>query len=118
VERRLSAADPIVHALSRTRATLEFGGKRRTNLVLTDRKRFSLAAPLFADRALVAIVVYGRNVSRLNLDADERERLTRLVAHASLALASIELAQTRAQAPLVPDALIAVEPHAPERVGD
>jgi hypothetical protein len=40
-------------------------------------------------------VVYGHNVSGLDLDPEEREHLIRVVAHASLALNAIELARYR-----------------------
>ena len=41
------------------------------------------------------IVVYGHNVSGLDLDPDEREHLVRVVAHASIALNTIELNRYR-----------------------
>ena len=41
------------------------------------------------------IVVYGHNVSGLDLDPDERELLVRVVAHASIALNAIELNRYR-----------------------
>ncbi len=48
-------------------------------------------------------MVYGHNVSGLDLDPDEREQLVRVVAHASIALNTIELNRYRnsnAPAPL------------------
>jgi len=39
--------------------------------------------------------MYGHNVSGLDLDPEEREHLARVVAHASIALGSIELARYR-----------------------
>jgi hypothetical protein len=95
-EGHLDASHEIVREIVRTRATLEFSGKKRRKAAAADiDPRLSLAAPLFGGRSLVALVVYGRNVSGLNLNSDERERLVRLVAHASLALASIELSVRR-----------------------
>ena len=115
--RTIPSTDDIVRSISSTRSPLEFDGKKRAKkLAAGISPRLSLAAPLFRDRNIGALVVYGRNISGLNLNSDERERLARLVAHASLALASIELAQARAA--LVPDALVAVQSRAPERVGE
>ena len=57
--------------------------------------RLTFAAPLFADRKVGAIVVYGHNVSGLDLDPEEREILLRVVEHASIALREIELAHYR-----------------------
>ncbi len=115
--RSLPGSGDIVRAISRSRATLEFDGKTRAkDLASALSPRLSLAAPLFAERSVTALVVYGRNISGLRLDGHERERLARLVAHASLALASIELANARAE--LVAHALVAVEPRTPEGVGE
>jgi hypothetical protein len=57
-----------------------------------------VAAPLFFDRSVSAIVVYGHSVSGLDLDPEERDQLVRVVAHASIALHQIELARYRAAA--------------------
>ena len=56
----------------------------------------TFAAPLFYDRKVSAIVAYGQNVSGLDLDAEERELLVRVVAHASIALTSLALERYRA----------------------
>ena len=48
------------------------------------------------------IVVYGHNVSGLDLDPDEREHLVRVVAHASIALNTIELNRYRTSAEPAP----------------
>jgi len=58
-------------------------------------ERLTFAAPLFYGRAVSGIVVYGHNVSGLDLDPEEREHLVRVVAHASIALNAIELARYR-----------------------
>jgi hypothetical protein len=113
-EIELSAHDPIVRTVARTRSALQLTGHKRHRLPGAAHERLSVVAPLFSHRKLVALVVYGRNISGLNLNADERERLSRTIAHASLAFASIELA--RAREALVSDSLVTVEPGTPERI--
>ncbi len=102
------ADDPLVAGITRTRSPLALSGKQaaRHGRALAD-ERVAFAAPLFTERAVSAIVVYGRNVSGLDLDPDEREGLALVVAHASLALGAIEVARLRAHieesaAPAVP----------------
>ncbi len=94
---RLKPTDGLIAAIARSRGALTFTGKETT---LIERalpgERLIFAAPLFFDRSVTAIVVYGRNVSGLDLDPDEREQLVRIVAHASIALSAIELAKLRA----------------------
>lgn len=58
-------------------------------------ERLTFAAPLFYGRSVSGIVVYGHNISGLDLDPEEREHLVRIVAHASIALNAIELARYR-----------------------
>lgn len=65
-------------------------------------ERLTFAAPLFYGREVSAIVVYGHNVSGLDLDPEEREHLVRVVAHASIALNAIELARYRNAAAATP----------------
>lgn len=95
---RLEPSDGLIAAISRSRNATTFSG---TETALIERgiagERLSFAAPLFVDRSVDAIVVYGRNVGGLDLDPDEREGLVRIVAHASIALGAIELAKLRAQ---------------------
>ena len=55
----------------------------------------SHAAPLYVDRCVRALVLYGRSVGGLDLDPDERLSLVRVMSNASIALASIELARYR-----------------------
>ena len=55
----------------------------------------TFAAPLFSDRRVGAIIVYGHNVSGLDVDPEERELLVRVVEHATIALREIELARYR-----------------------
>ncbi|GAC1310745.1 MAG: hypothetical protein NVSMB21_19160 [Vulcanimicrobiaceae bacterium] len=98
---RLRPTDGLIAAIARTRGVLTFTGKETALIERTlSGQRLTFAAPLFVDRTVDAIVVYGRNVSGLDLDPDEREQLVRVVAHASIALGAIELAKLRALVPV------------------
>jgi hypothetical protein len=96
---RLGATDELTRKLTRTRGALTFSGK---DTALVGRafpgERLTFAAPIFFDRAVLGIVMYGHNISGLDLDPEEREHLVRVVAHASIALSAIELACYRAGA--------------------
>ena len=93
---RLGPSDELTRAIARTRGALTFSGKD-TRMIQQSfpNERLTFAAPLFFDRAVSGIVVYGHNVSGLDLDPDEREHLVRVVAHASIALNTIELNRYR-----------------------
>jgi hypothetical protein len=93
---KLGPSDELTRAITRTRGALTFTGKD-TRLIQKSfpNERLTFAAPLFFDRTVSGIVVYGHNVSGLDLDPDEREHLIRVVAHASIALNAIELAKYR-----------------------
>jgi len=93
---KLSPSDELTQAITRTRGALTFTGKD-TRLIQKSfpNERLTFAAPIFFDRTVSGIVVYGHNVSGLDLDPDEREHLIRVVAHASIALNAIELAKYR-----------------------
>jgi hypothetical protein len=93
---RFAATDELTLKLTRTRGALTFTGKD-TALVARafPGERLTFAAPVFFDRAVLGIVMYGHNVSGLDLDPEEREHLVRVVAHASIALSAIELARYR-----------------------
>jgi len=100
----LGADDELTRTITHTRGSLTFSGKD-TRLIQKSlpNERLTFAAPLFFDRTVSGIVVYGHNVSGLDLDPDERELLVRVVAHASIALNTIELNRYRnsnAPAPL------------------
>jgi hypothetical protein len=93
---KLGPSDELTLAITRTRGALTFSGKdTRAIQESFPNDRLTFAAPLFFDRAVSGIVVYGHNVSGLDLDPDEREHLVRVVAHASIALNTIELARYR-----------------------
>jgi hypothetical protein len=93
---RITSDDELVRAIHRFRGAVSFAGKE-TRLIQRafPGERLTFAAPLFFDRGVGAIVVYGNSVSGLDLDPDEREQLVRVVAHASLALGAIELTALR-----------------------
>ncbi len=93
---RLGPTDDLTAAIARSRGALTFSGKE-TRLIQASfpNDPLTFAAPLFFDRVVSGIVVYGHNVSGLDLDPDERELLVRVVAHASIALNAIELNRYR-----------------------
>ncbi len=93
---KLGPTDELTRAITRTRGALTFSGKD-TRLIQESfpNERLTFAAPIFFDRTVSGIVVYGHNVSGLDLDPEERELLVRVVAHASIALNTIELNRYR-----------------------
>jgi hypothetical protein len=93
---KLGPNDEVTRAITRTRGALTFSGKD-TRLIQASfpNEQLTFAAPLFFDRSVSGIVVYGHNVSGLDLDPDEREHLIRVVAHASIALNAIALTRYR-----------------------
>jgi hypothetical protein len=92
----LGANDDLTRAIARSRGALTFTGKDTRLIQKTfPNERLAFAAPLFFDRTVSGIVVYGHNVSGLDLDPEERELLVRVVAHASIALNAIELNRYR-----------------------
>ncbi|HEX3462562.1 MAG TPA: GAF domain-containing protein [Candidatus Elarobacter sp.] len=92
----LGEADELTRAITRSRGALTFTGKDTRLIQKTfPNERLAFAAPLFFDRTVSGIVVYGHNVSGLDLDPEERELLVRVVAHASIALNAIELNRYR-----------------------
>jgi hypothetical protein len=98
---RLAATDELTLKLTRTRGALSFSGRDTAIIARAfPGERLTFAAPIFFDRAVLGIVMYGHNLSGLDLDPEEREHLVRVVAHASIALSAIELARYRAGAAL------------------
>ncbi len=95
----LPRADELTQRITRSRGALTFSGKEsRLIRRAFPNERLTFAAPLFFDRSVSAIVVYGHSVIGLDLDSEERDQLVRLVSHASIALHQIELARYRAAA--------------------
>jgi hypothetical protein len=93
---RLPADHELTRKLARTRGAVTFSSKDTAIITRTfPGERLTFAAPIFFDRSVLGIVMYGHNVSGLDLDPEEREHLARVVAHASIALSSIELAHYR-----------------------
>jgi hypothetical protein len=109
---RLDANDDLTTAITRTRSVLTFHGGGHTHAVRQafDNERLTFAAPIFSERSVSAIVVYGNNVMGLDLDPDEAQLLNRVVAHASIALTMIELARYRAAAAAQTEIAPAAEP--------
>jgi hypothetical protein len=103
---KLSPDDELTRAVTRTRGALTFSGKD-TRMIQRSfpNERLTFVAPLFFDRSVSGIVVYGHNVSGLDLDPEEREHLVRVVAHASIALNTIELNRYRNAANETPASL-------------
>ena len=97
---KLGPSDELTRAITRTRGALTFSGKDSRLIQQSfPNERLTFVAPLFYDRIVSGIVMYGHNVSGLDLDPEEREHLIRVVAHASLALNAIELARYRGGSP-------------------
>ena len=93
---RLASDAPLVRAMSRSRGVLDFSGKDSALIrEAFPHERLSFAAPIFFNRTVSAIVVYGHNIAGLNLDPDERELLITVVQHASIVLNEIELSHYR-----------------------
>nr|MDQ6926917.1 hypothetical protein [Candidatus Eremiobacteraeota bacterium] len=92
----LGPDDDLTRAITGKRGALSFSGKD-TRLIQRSfpNERLTFVAPLFYGRDVSGIVVYGHNVSGLDLDPEERELLVRVVSHASIALNAIELARYR-----------------------
>ena len=57
--------------------------------------RLTYAAPLYFDRTVSALVLYGHSMSGLDIDPEERMTLMRVMSNASIALSAIELATYR-----------------------
>jgi hypothetical protein len=92
----LAGNDDLLEAIHRSRGPLRFSGKDSKLVRGTlANARLTFVAPLFFERSVYAIVVYGHSQIGLNLDPEEREALIEVIAHASIALAAIELARYR-----------------------
>ena len=95
----LAENSALLGAIKRTRGTMRFSGKDSRLVKETfENEQLTFAAPLFFDRSVNAIVIYGSSQIGLDLDPDEREGLIEVVAHASIALHAIELARYRSEA--------------------
>ncbi len=95
---RLTRDDELTREIVRSRGVMTRFTAKKSGLI---RRAFptgqlTFAAPLLTEHRVGAIVVYGHNVSGLDLDPEERQLLVRVVEHASIALREIELARFRA----------------------
>ena len=92
----LSPEHQLTRDIYKSRGVLPDDAVRSTMVKsLFPNDRLTYAAPLYFDRSVSALVLYGHSVSGLDIDPDERVTLVRLMANASIALNAIELASYR-----------------------
>jgi hypothetical protein len=92
----LGANHPLTLEIDKSRGILPPDAARSTMIkALFPNDRLTYAAPLYFDRSVAAIVLYGHSISGLDIDPDERAVLTRVMANASIALSAIELSRYR-----------------------
>lgn len=92
----LSPEHQLTLDINKSRGVLPEDAVRGTMIKsLFPNERLTYAAPLYFDRNVSALVLYGHSVSGLDIDPEERVTLVRLMANASIALNSIELANCR-----------------------
>jgi len=93
----LSADHQLARDIYRTRGMLPDDAVRSTMVkALFPNERLTYAAPLYFDRSVTALVLYGHSISGLDLDPEERAVLVHVMANASIALNAIEIARYRA----------------------
>src|ERR1700761_6659925 len=93
---QLSSDHPLTRDIYKSRGVLPEDAVRSTMVkALFPNDRLTYAAPLYFDRNVSALVLYGHSVSGLDIDPEERVTLIRVMANASLALSAIELAGYR-----------------------
>jgi hypothetical protein len=103
----LSPDHALTRSIYRSRGVLPEDAVRSTMVKsLFPNERLTYAAPLYFDRSVSALVLYGHSITGLDIDPEERVTLVRVMANASIALNAIELAGYRkahaAQAALSP----------------
>jgi hypothetical protein len=92
----LSPDHPLTRDIYKSRGVLPEDAVRSTMVkALFPNERLTYAAPLYFDRNVSALVLYGHSVSGLDIDPEERVTLVRLMSNASIALNSIELTAYR-----------------------
>jgi len=92
----LSPEHQLTRDINKTRGVLPEDAVRSTMVkALFPNERLTYAAPLYFDRSVSALVLYGHSVTGLDIDPEERVTLVRLMANASIALNAIELASYR-----------------------
>lgn len=93
----LSPDHPLTRDIYKRRGVLPDDAVQSTMVKsLFPNERLTYAAPLYFDRSVSALVLYGHSVTGLDIDPEERVTLVRLMANASIALTAIELATYRA----------------------
>jgi hypothetical protein len=92
----LSRDHQLTRDIDKARGILPSDAVRSTMIKsLFPNDRLTYAAPLFFDRSVTALVLYGHSVSGLDIDPEERTVLMRVMSNASIALGAIELARYR-----------------------
>jgi hypothetical protein len=92
----LSPDHPLTRDIYKTRGVLPEDAVKSTMVKsLFPNDRLTYAAPLYFDRNVSALVLYGHSVTGLDIDPEERITLIRLMSNASIALNAIELAMYR-----------------------
>ncbi len=93
----LSPDHQLTRDIYRTRGMLPGDAVRSTMVkALFPNERLTYAAPLYFDRTVTALVLYGHSISGLDLDPEERSTLVHVMANASIALNAIEISRYRA----------------------
>jgi hypothetical protein len=97
---QIARDDALLESVFRSRRPLRFSGRdsKAVKHAFKD-ENLTFAAPIFSDRRVSAIVIYGHSQIGLDLDPEERAALIEVVTHASIALDAIELARYRSEAP-------------------
>jgi hypothetical protein len=92
----LSPTHQLTRDIYKSRGVLPADAVRSTMVkALFPNDRLTYAAPLYFDRNVSALVLYGHSISGLDIDPEERITLVLLMANASIALNAIELAGYR-----------------------
>lgn len=92
----LEPGHPLTRDIAESHGTLPEDAAASTMIKsLFPNERLTYAAPLYFDREVTALVFYGHSISGLDIDPEERVTLVRVMANASIALNSIELATYR-----------------------
>jgi hypothetical protein len=92
----LSPDHQLTRDIYKSRGVLPEDAVRSTMVKsLFPNDRLTYAAPLYFDRNVSALVLYGHSISGLDIDPEERVTLVRLMSNASIALNAIELASYR-----------------------
>ena len=87
---------PLTRDIYKSRGVLPEDAVRSTMVKsLFPNDRLTYAAPLYFDRNVSALVLYGHSISGLDIDPEERVTLVRVMSNASIALNAIELATYR-----------------------